>query len=246
MSVPRIFVSTGTLVPSTPAIAIPRLLKTPLYLPHRLGLAPSPDRFIEDSAYGPLKELGGCWVETLSWLGLNSRGASVAKAKAKLRQLKQQHPGCKVILVGQSQGGLIAAELVLDPEFAGCIAAVVFAGTPFLGSPVIDSRWLKWATVFPGVDAMQVEHRSLQALGWRIEADWPEEVLVLLAASSRDGLVSEESAFGVQFPSGTEVRWCRLDDHRRGSHVRMCRGGLVPVIKELRKELTPIEELIAA
>ncbi len=263
MPAPHFFVSTGTLVPPTPSIGVPRLLKAPFHLPHKLGLGPSPDRFIADAAYGPLKELGNCWVVPLSWLGLDGRDASVALAKAKLRQLLEKHPGARVILIGQSQGGLVTAELVLDPEFRGRIVACVFAGTPFRGSAAIDRWYLRWSTALPGVKAMQVNHHSLIELGERIEATWPSEVIAVVAASPHDELVSLESARGVRFPPDVDVRWYHIDDRhpdqrekgveylqcgRRARHLLMCRGSLIPEVQKLRQELTPVttEDLIAA
>lgn len=247
-----IFVSTGTLVPPTPSSILLKPLRLVLSVPHRLGVGPSPDRFLADSAYGPLKKLRTCWVVTLSWLGLANREASLKIAREKLRELLEKYPDCQVILVGTSQGGLIVAELALEPEFVDRIAAVVFAGVPFKGAEVLKKWFLKWATCFPGVAAMEVEHASLLYLGERIANTWPTHISVTVAASPHDELVTVESAFGVRFPRGTAVKWYKVDDcpphtaddsilylrgPRRYRHLSLCRGGLVPVIRDLRIEL---------
>jgi hypothetical protein len=244
---PSLLVSSGTLVPSTPVLEkLPSFLRKPLYLPHNLGVGPSPDRFLADAAYAPLKELRGCWVVPLSWLGLDDRKVSVAVAKVKLKRLLQLRPGSKVILVGQSQGGLVVAELVLDPELAPCILACVMAGAPFKGSPETQRRLLGWSKIFPGVAQMEPGHPSLEDLCQRIEARWPKSVLPVLAGSPRDELVPEESAFGVRFPPGVKVREWHLEESptARHHHVLMCRRfSLVSRVKNLREEFTPSEQV---
>lgn len=247
-----ILVSSGTLVPATPKI--PSVIRAPLYLPHRLGLLPSPDRFFADLAYGPLKRLGNCRVETLSWLGFDARKESLRLARKALRRLMIEHPGRQVILVGQSQGGLISGELATEPEFADEIAAVVFAGVPWLGAEAIERWYFEWATVFPGVAEMKPGHKSLPELLARVESNLSPGIVVVVAASPHDELVSLESAMGVNFPDGTDVRRYYIDDQqpdapeadvkylpcgRRGRHVLMCRGDFVKVIAELREELSP-------
>ena len=242
MCAPSILVSTGTLVPATPILQkIPRQLTWPLHLPHTLGVGPSPDRFIADAAYGPLKNLRNCWVVPLEWLGLANRNASLEAAKVKLRELLALRPDSSVILVGQSQGALLVAELVLDPEFAGRIVACVMAGGPFRGSPVIDTWYLEWARVFPGVSQMACDAGSLLHLRERIVSDWPPDVVAIVVGSPHDELVPLESAFGVEFPSGTEVREYIIDDTGL-AHLRMCsRKSLIEVVKDLRTEFTPLE-----
>lgn len=255
---PFIFVSTGTLVPVTPVLAdIPMSIKWPLHIPHRLGIVPSPDRFLADSAYQPLKDLGNCWVEPLVRMGLADRARSVEAAKKKLRLLIQQNPGRAIILVGQSQGGLVASEIVLDPEFAPKIAACIMAGSSFLGSPVVQGALLAWAKVFPGVAQLEPGHPSLTSLCERVVASWPRHVRPILVADPDDGLVPWPSAFGLQFPEGVIPRLYCIGDrlpegaqpeivHRQGRarpgwhHVGMCRQpSLIEVVEEIRRELTP-------
>lgn len=256
MKAPFIFVSPGTLVPETPALPqTPKLLKLPLYLPHKFGIGPSPDRIFADSAYAPLKALGDCWVETLEKWGLASRDVSVEAAKEGLRAAKRKYPNRKIICIGQSQGGLVTAELATDPEFSEDIAACMFVGTPFLGSPATKSKALAWAKCFPGVSEMEPGHESLQLLGERISKEWPRHILPVLIADYHDELVPVSSAFGVKFPKGVEIRKYLIspqagkvvgDVHhlevagRSARHVRMCRRPCsVQIVKNLRTELTP-------
>ena len=262
MPAPSIFVSTGTLVPGNSFVRnVPRVFTWPLYLPHRAGIGPSPDRFIADTAYQPLKELRNCWVEPLVRLGLASREASVEAARIKLRELIASRPGAKVIVVGQSQGGLIVAELALDPEFAEHIAAAVFVGAPFLGSDALEWQLLKWSTCFPGVAAMQCGHPSQHDLAERMVAGWPSHIRPVICVSPDDELVSERSAQAAKFPTGIipEVYWLhhqpptQADVHHletaaggRGMvHLRMCRHrSWVGLIEKMVDEHTLEEEAL--
>lgn len=271
---PYIFVSTGTLVPATPVLTgIPRPLKWPLYIPHWLGRVPSPDRFLADSAYAPLKRLQRkhCWVEPLVDLGLAGRDESVAAAKRALRQMisrcEAEGVRPRIILVGQSQGGLVVTDLALDPEFAPYIVACVMAGTPFRGSPATRSRWLRWSKVFNGVAEMEPGHPSLASLRRRTASRWPAHIVPVLVADSGDELVPWKSALGVSFPAGVRPRVYNVGDtlrdgvyadtqhrpaHTRAGlhHLWMCRQpeGVVGIVKELMEEFTaePVPAVAAA
>lgn len=246
---PYIFVSAGTLVPDTPSTRISRLATSPLKLAHRLDLGPDPNRFLADSAYGPLKELRNCWVEPLQKLGLASRARSLEAAKTKLSELLDKDPDRQVIVVGQSQGALIASELVLCPRFRGRIVAAVLAGGPFKGSPAIEQNYLKWSKVFPGVQDMTCKSRSLAGLRGRVARHWPAEVKTAVIGAPDDSLVPTWSAFGLEFPKGSDVKTyltgkvpeAEQEQIRRSlrSHLVMCRHrNVVSLVRELREEFT--------
>jgi hypothetical protein len=225
----------------------------PLELLHELGVIPHPHRFLADSAYLPLKELHDCWVEPLAQLGLASREHSLAAARTKLRALIKCFPGCKVILVGQSQGGLIVLELAMDEEFRSHIATVVVAGTPIQGVPKLDELPLKWATAFPGVAQMTCQSPSLENLRCRVASDWPVDVPVNLMGAPDDRLVPLESALTLRLPDGVRQRRYLIGPDRPDeadgmeylmappglSHLRMCRRpSAVALVRELRDQYT--------
>lgn len=257
MTAPSIFVSPGTLVPTTPLFnKLPWPIKVPLHIPHKLGIGPSPDRFLADTAYGPLKSLQYCWVEPLVTLGLAERAKSIESAKTRLRQLITYRAGARIILLGQSQGALVAAEIALDPEFSPHIAACVMAGGPFLGSPATQSLLLGWTRCFPGIAELVPDHPSLKDLSHRIATSWPAQITPVVVGAPEDELVPLESAFGAVFPRGVRVRNYWLSKLPPGqaqldlqhlevasgipfAHLWMCRrSSLVELVRQLRAEFT--------
>ena len=210
----------------------------PLMALHQMGLIPHPHRMMADTAYQPMKKLGECWVEPLVHLGLASRETSLAAARCKLKALIERFPDRKVILLGQSQGGLVVLELALEPEFDGHIAAVIAAGAPIHGVPKLDEFPLELATVFPGVAQMKCDSPSLALLRHRAATEWPLDVPVDLMGSHDDALVPLESALELELPLGAKKR-----EHLilSGSldHVRMCRHpNAISLVRERVEQFT--------
>jgi hypothetical protein len=214
-SPPRMFVIAGTLVPSVEGLPLIKQLKHIEHLMDRFGVRTLGfDRFVPDLLYLPVKRCGVCWVQPMPRMGLGDPATTYAALKLRFLLAVAAGDYRPIVVKGQSQGGLFALLLALDPDTRHYVAGVIITGTPLAGTTQVKRILWGVGERIPGFSWMDPGSADLHALQAGLRRRWPRNIPVIMVFSPDDELVKPwRVQIDQQMRKGTDRRLYLVSPH---------------------------------